>query len=220
MGERYLVSLNIKGKKCLVVGGGEVAERKVLGLLKCGARVKVVSPSVTPLLASLADRGKIEHKRAPYSHEDLENVFLVISSTDSEEINARVANECESRNILVNVVDDPGKGNFYVPAAVHRGSLTIAVSTDGKAPILARRLREELEKSFGPQYGEFVDMLYKARKYIINNVPDLQKRKQMLEKLVDREMLLLLKKGELKAVKERVENAYRGGRPQPPDSAG
>ncbi len=212
MGDRYLISLSIKGKKCLVVGGGKVAERKVLGLLKCGARVKVVSPSVTPLLASLAVSGKIEYKKGQFSAEDLENAFLVIGSTDREEINARVASECESRNILVNIVDDPRKGNFYVPATVHRGPLTIAISTDGKAPILARRLREELEKYIGPQYGEFVDMLHEAREHLAKHVADLQKRKELLEKLVDREMLLLLNKGDLKAVKERLEDAYRGGR--------
>lgn len=190
-----------------------MAERKVRSLLECGASVRVVSPEITPGLKILAGEGRIFYRQGYYLASDLEGVFLVIGSTDQEPVNRQVAEDCASCNIIVNIVDDPAKGNFFVPAVVRRGSLTIAVSTDGKSPMLARKIREELEKHYGPQYGEFLDMLGELREAIIRNVADNEKKREILEKLVDDMVLGLLKEGKMDMVKERVLSAYRGSRP-------
>lgn len=211
--KRYLISLDLSDKECLVVGGGSVAERKVRSLLECGARVRLVSPEISPGLESLAGEGRISCRNGYYQASDLEGVFLVIGATDREEVNRQVADDCAARNLVVNIVDDPGKGNFYVPAVVRRGSLTIAVSTDGKSPLLARRLREELEETYGAQYEEFLEMLGGLREDVIKSVPDDEKKREILESLVDDVVLGLLKEGRMDQVKERVLGAYRGSRP-------
>lgn len=210
MSGRYSISLDLKDKECLVVGGGQVAERKVRSLLECGARVRVVSPEISPGLANLAEEGKITFRHGYYHASDLEGVFLVIGSTDQEAVNQQVADDCSARNLIVNIVDDPTKGNFFVPAVVRRGSLTIAVSTDGKSPMLARKIREELEKAFGPQYEEFLDMLGELREDVIRNVSNQDEKREILENFVDDMVLNLLREGRMDMVKERVLSAYRG----------
>lgn len=209
---RYFISLDLAGKECLVVGGGQVAERKVRSLLECGARVKVVSPEISSGLKDMFEEGKIAYRCGFYDTSDLEGVFLVIGSTDREEVNRRVAADCSALNIIVNIVDDPGKSSFFVPAVVRRGSLTIAVSTDGKSPLLARKIREELEDAYGPQYGEFLDMLGDMREEIMNGISDSKDRRDIFENIVDDTVLKLLKEGRMDLVKERIMNAYRGGR--------
>lgn len=210
MSGRYLVSLDLSNKRCLIVGGGNVAERKALSLLECDACVYVVSPEITPLLQSLAEEGRIIYRRGCYRSSDLEGVFLVIGSTGREEVNKQVAEDCLARNLIVNIVDDPAKGNFFVPATVRRGSLAIAVSTGGKSPLLARKIREELENVYGPQYGDFLDMLGDLRQKIIQNISDPGKKKEILESLVDDRVLSLLKEGRMDLVKEMLLSAYRG----------
>lgn len=207
---RYSISLDLKDKQCLVVGGGLVAERKVRSLLECGASVRVVSPKISPGLTILAEEGKITYRPGYYRTSDLEGTFLVIGSTDQETVNQQVADDCFARNLIVNIVDDPTKGNFFVPAVVRRGSLTIAVSTGGKSPMLARKIREELEKTYGPQYEEFLDMLGDLREDVIRNVSSQDEKREILENLVDDMVLSLLKEGRMDLVKERVLSAYRG----------
>lgn len=217
MPERYPISLDLTGKDCLVVGGGKVAERKVLSLLECGARVKVVSPEISPGLKALVENGKITYRHGHYRASDLEGVFLVIGSTDREEVNRQISDDCSARNLLVNIVDDPAKGNFFVPSVLRRGSLTIAISTGGKSPMLARKIREELENTYGPQYGEFLDMLGELRLELIRNVSDSKKKKDIMESLVDSEILRLLREGRMDEVKERLLGAYRSSGSKSPD---
>jgi precorrin-2 dehydrogenase/sirohydrochlorin ferrochelatase len=119
------------------------------------------------------------------------------------------------RNLVVNIVDDPGKGNFFVPAVVRRGALTIAVSTEGKSPMLARKIREELERAYGPQFSEFLELLGQLRERVINNETSEQKKRNLLEELVSEEILDLLKEGRLELVKERLHSAYRGSGLEP-----
>jgi len=211
----YPISLILSQRPCLVVGGGSVAERKVLSLLACGAKVKVVSPSLTPTLQDLASKGKINYRRGTFEIADLENMFLVIAATDRDEVNHRIATEAMARNMLVNVVDDPPYGNFYVPAVLRRGSLQIAISTDGKSPLLARKIKEELEERYGPEYGILVDLLGEIRHDILNKITDPRKRRELLEAIVDDETLQLLAGGELEKAKERVINAYHRSRSKP-----
>lgn len=212
MSRRYFISLNLTGKTCLVVGGGQVAERKVHSLLECGARVVVVSPSITPGLTKLIGEDKLVYRQGYYMVADLDGVFLVIGATNREAVNRQVADDCAARNLIVNIVDDPAKGNFFVPAVVRRGDLTIAVSTDGKSPMLARKIREDLEKTYGAPFGEFLELLGTLRQEVIRNVADQSIKKEILENLVDGEVLSLLKEGCLDKVKERLHSAYRGGR--------
>ncbi|SHF65095.1 precorrin-2 dehydrogenase / sirohydrochlorin ferrochelatase [Desulfofundulus australicus DSM 11792] len=215
MPRTYPISLILSQRPCLVVGGGSVAERKVLSLLACGAKVKVVSPSLTPALQDLASKDKINYRRGTFEIADLENIFLVIAATDREEVNHRIATEAMARNMLVNVVDDPPYGNFYVPAVLRRGSLQIAISTDGKSPLIARKIKEELEERYGPEYGILVDLLGEIRHDILNKITDPRKRRELLEAIVDNETLQLLAGGELEKAKERVINAYHRSRSKP-----
>lgn len=215
MSRRYAISLDLFQKDCLVVGGGQVAERKVRSLLECGARVKVISPEITPGLGKLAAEGLILCREGFYQDSDLTGVFLVIGATDREEVNRRVADDCAARNLVVNIVDDPGKGNFFVPAVVRRGALTIAVSTEGKSPMLARKIREELERAYGPQFSEFLELLGQLRERVINNETSEQKKRNLLGELISEEILDLLKEGRLELVKERLHSAYRGSGLEP-----
>ncbi|HOV80195.1 MAG TPA: bifunctional precorrin-2 dehydrogenase/sirohydrochlorin ferrochelatase [Bacillota bacterium] len=219
MPRRYFISLDLEGKHCLVVGGGRIAERKVMTLLECGALVRVVSPEITPVLRELAEERKISYRRGVYKTSDLEGVFLAIGSTNREDVNRQVADDCSARNIIVNIVDNPEKSNFYVPAVLKRGSLTIAVSTDGKSPMLARKIKEDLERIYGAQYGEFLDMLGDLRRKTAGMVPDSKNRRKLFEDVVNDTVLKYLKEGRMDLVKERMLDAYRSGRSESQDGS-
>ncbi|MDF9408053.1 MAG: Siroheme synthase [Pelotomaculum sp. PtaB.Bin013] len=208
----YLISLDLSDKLCLVIGGGQVAERKVYSLIESGALVRVVGPELTPGLKDMVESGRILYRQGQYLPADLNNIFLVISATDNKEVNRQVAEDCASRNLLVNIVDTPEKCNFFVPAVVKRGGLSIAVSTSGRSPLLARKIREELETTYGLQYGEFLDLIADIRRDVINNVSDKNKKKEILENMVCDEVLDFLKSGRMDMVKERILSAYRSGR--------
>lgn len=215
----YPVSLNLENRICLVVGGGQVAERKVRSLLDCGARVKVVSPEVTGGLRDLALSGKIRHIPEPYREDHLEGAFLVIGATDSDHVNGRVSDDSLKRGLLVNVVDDPPRGNFYVPALVRRGPLLIAVSTDGKSPLLARKIREQLEEAFPVEYGDLVSLVGELRERVIRETGDPREKERMLSAILDGKTIELLKERKFDLAKERIKNAYPGGGSQPPDGS-
>jgi precorrin-2 dehydrogenase/sirohydrochlorin ferrochelatase len=215
--ERYAISLDLNGKYCLVVGGGQVAERKVHSLLECGARVKVVSPGISPELKDLVAKEAISYRPGRYRVLDLEGVFLVIGATDREKVNRQISDDCLKRNLLVNIVDDPAKGNFYVPATVNRGSLNIAISTGGKSPLLARKIREELEEMYGPQYGEFLDLLGVLRVKLLRLTGNIDKMK-IMESFFNREIITLVKENRMDEVKERLRSAYCSSGSEPPDS--
>ncbi|HHY40403.1 MAG TPA: bifunctional precorrin-2 dehydrogenase/sirohydrochlorin ferrochelatase [Syntrophaceticus sp.] len=210
--ELYPVFLNLENKKCLVVGGGSVAERKISALLQCGCEITVVSPSLTPALQKMVEHGDISYRKGVYQEKDLDGVYLVISATDDAQLNSLVAGDCNRRNIMVNVVDDPDHCSFFVPSVVQRGALKIAISTGGKSPKLAKIIREELEKEFGLQFEEFVEFIGKMRERIIAEVDDPQLRNQILKGLVDHHTLDLIKQGDLQQAKERVKYAYHRSR--------
>ena len=163
----YPIYLDIREKRCVVIGGGDVAARKILRLLECGAVVSVVSRKLTTPLAAMAENGQIIHMNDNYDQQYLAGAFLVIGATDQEEVNDRIAADCRARGVMVNIVDDPGHCDFILPSLVNRGSLSIAVSTDGKSPALARKLREELSAQFGPEYECYLDLLGYLREMII-----------------------------------------------------
>lgn len=155
----YPVFLDIKDRKCVIVGGGEVALRKAERLLDCGAKISVISPKLVPELAALRDEHLISHIAAEYSGELINTAALIIGATDDEKINARISRDARAKGIPVNIVDDPQKCDFILPSVVQRGDLTVAIGTGGKSPALARHLREELEARYGKEYEIILDIL-------------------------------------------------------------
>ena len=151
--------LKLAGRRCLVVGGGSVAEGKIASLLGSGAKVIVVAPDVTEKVSGWASIGEVEWLARSFCPAELEGVFLVVAATSDPEVNDLVFREAQSRGILCNVVDDPERCDFYYPAVLRRGQLQIAVSTGGSSPALAQRLRFELEQQFAPGYGEWLEEL-------------------------------------------------------------
>lgn len=163
MGFRYPVVLDLEGRRCVVVGGGTVAEHKVRGLLEAGAVVIVVAQEATDGLTALAGDGAVALVSRPYRPGDLEHAFLAIAATDDTAVNAEVFGEARQRGVLLNAVDDSQHCDFAAPSVVRRGDLSISVSTAGQAPALARRLREVLGRQFGDEWGELVAVLASAR---------------------------------------------------------
>ena len=159
----YPVCLNISGKKCVVFGGGQVAWRKVRVLLKHGAKVEIISPTLCLELVQLADSGEIKALRRTYVRGDLTGAFVAIAATDDSEINLKIAEEARRKVILVNVVDDVVKSDFILPSFVRRGDITIAVSTAGKSPALARKIRTILENVFGDEYASLALLIDEVR---------------------------------------------------------
>jgi len=157
----------IEDRPCLVVGGGAVGERKVQDLLTAGAQVTVVSQTLTPRLAELAAQGRLHFIQGDFSPEYLDGMTLVVGATDDQQVNREVSSAAQARNLLVNIVDAPELCTFIVPAQVRRGSLTIAVSTGGASPALARQVREELEQRFGPEYGRYLGLLQDLRHRVL-----------------------------------------------------
>lgn len=159
--------LDLRQKRCLIVGAGQVAERKVGVLLRAGASVDVIGPKLTSGLSLLKAKGKIRHRPRLYRSGDLRGAFLVIAATDNRAINERIAQDAEKENTLVNVVDDPALCNFIVPSWVARGDLLIALSTSGKSPALARSLRQRLQREIGPEYAFLLRLLGEVRRRIL-----------------------------------------------------
>lgn len=155
----YPIFLDIKGKTCLVVGGGRVAERKIEGLMAAGARVEVCAKSLTERLSGLMESRELAYLGDEYDSGFLDGAFLVMVATDDEPLNRRVAEDARSRGVPVNVADVPELCSFILPALVRRGPLTVAVSTGGASPAAARHIREGLESLFGPEYSRFLRLM-------------------------------------------------------------
>ena len=151
--------MDLSGRRCVVVGGGSVANRKARKLLQARAEVVVISPKILPELESVA----VDIKRRPYEPGDLSGAYLAFTATDSRKVNAAVAREANERGIPVNVADQPSEGDFALPSTLRRGGLQVAVSTGGASPTLARRIRAELEKTFGPEWAGIVEEYGRTR---------------------------------------------------------
>ena len=192
----YPVNLDIRNKKCLVVGGGEVGTRKVITLLECGAFVTVVSIKASEKLLKLAESGLIELKRRPYTGADLGGMFLVICATDDEELNRQVGRDAGKINMLCNIADRPESCNFILPALVKRGDLVIAVSTSGKSPAFAKKIRKDLEKQYGVEYADFLKLMGAIRKKLLSNSHEPEAHKPLFEKLINKDIVQLIKKND------------------------
>jgi siroheme synthase-like protein len=194
----YPMMLNLQGRRCLVVGGGVVAARKVNDLRRCGAEVRVVAPVVTAALRRLADRGVIAWAERAYRARDLDGAFVAIAATDDPAVNRRVSEQAQRRGILVNVVDDPAWCTFIVPATVRRGDILIAISTSGRSPALAKRLRQQIEETVGPEYGRLADLLGRLRAPMKALLPNAAQRRRACEALLDSDLLDLLRRGKMR----------------------
>jgi siroheme synthase-like protein len=159
----YPIFLNIQGKKCVVIGGGQVALQKVKMLLHAGAKVSVVSPTPHPEIEKLYKGKAIQLLRRGYKTGDMKNARIAIACTDAREVNRKAADEAKKAGVLVNVADDPGRSTFITPSILKRGNLTLAVSTAGVSPALARKIRTKLEKSFGEEYTSLLSLIGEVR---------------------------------------------------------
>src|SRR5919106_383714 len=209
----YIACLKLKGRHCLVVGGGDIGLEKVEGLLACDADVTLIAPTAHPELESLAAEGSIEWEKRPYAGPaDLDGVFMVIAATDDSEVNIGVYDDAERRAMLVNVVDVPPLCNFILPAIARPAPLAIAISPAGASPALAKRMKREVSELFGEEYARLAVILNDARGWAKGTLPTYQDRKEFFEGIVngDPDPVELLREGRrdeldalIEAAKER-----------------
>ena len=204
MNTYYPVYIQLREQPCVVIGGGKIAEGKVEGLLAVEAKVTVISPELTSRLHELAEQNLIKYIERTYQPGDLTGAFIVICATDRAEINHQVWQEASANNQLVNVVDDTPRCNFIAPSILRKGDLTIAISTSGKAPALAVRLKERLQRELGPEYEHFLELADKLREPLAHHIPDFETRKALWYELVDSEILDVLARGDEDAAREMI----------------
>lgn len=176
----FPIFVKLAGRRCLVVGGGSIAESKIESLLTAGASVTVVSPTLTAGLARQQRQAPFVWEPRRFELSDLDGVFLVIAATSEDATNEMIFREADRRGILCNAVDQPPRCHFYFPAVVRRGELQIAISTAGLSPSLAQRLRKDFEAQFGPEYAEWLEWLGTVRQALMQRDIDFSKRKRML----------------------------------------
>jgi precorrin-2 dehydrogenase/sirohydrochlorin ferrochelatase len=181
--------LKLEGRQVLVVGAGRVGEPKIAGLLDTGAHIRVVALEATPVVRQWARDGKIDLDLRAFSSDDLVGAFLAVVATSSRTLNERIYHDAQRRGVLCNVVDVPDLCDFFYPSVVRRGDLQIAVSTSGKSPSLAQKIRQQLERQFGPGYAAWVAELGETRKLILESDLDKERKLDLLHSLASREAL-------------------------------
>ncbi|RAL26681.1 precorrin-2 dehydrogenase/sirohydrochlorin ferrochelatase family protein [Thermoflavimicrobium daqui] len=189
MNRFYPMMVDLTSHRCLVVGGGKVAERKIARLLVSDADVIVVSPVVTQTVKKWAEIGKIVWYPRFYEEKDGENCSIVIAATNQREVNHQIYKDAKKRKQWINVVDQPSLCNFTVPSTIHRGQLTLSISTGGASPSLAKTIRQELEQIYGEEYALFLELAKEMREEIQARVLDPAKRSQILKSLVSRQWI-------------------------------
>jgi precorrin-2 dehydrogenase/sirohydrochlorin ferrochelatase len=185
----YPIFLNLKGKRTVVVGGGMVAQRKIDTLLEHGADVHVISRALTPELDREVKGGRVKHVGEEFSEAHLDGAFMVIAATDDADLNRRVSRAAQKRGLLINAVDQPDDCNFIVPSSLTRGDLRIAISTSGKSPAMARKVREDLERQFGNEYESFLNLMGRMRKEIIARRLSQKENSRIFRELIDSSIL-------------------------------
>jgi precorrin-2 dehydrogenase / sirohydrochlorin ferrochelatase len=202
----YPAFLNLNGKKAVVVGGGSIAERKILTLLKSGAEVTVISPVLTPRLLKEKQTCRIKHLARRYRQGDLKGTFLVIAATDSPEVNTKIAGEAPC---LLNVVDVPENCNFISPSIVKRGQLVFAISTGGTSPALAKVVRKELETLYGKEFSDYLDFVKTLRPSVMQEIKNRAARERFLKSLGSKKILDMLRTKGPEEVKTSVIKRFR-----------
>ncbi len=216
----YPAFLDLRGRRTVVIGGGAIAEQKVLGLIAAGAHVTMVSPAVTLRLRDLAHQGVVELRERPYRPGDLVGAFLAIAATDDGAVNEAVWAEAEQRGILLNAVDDMAHCSFIAPSVHRRGDVTVAVSTAGKSPALAVRLRQCIGQTIGQEYAAFAGLLGDLRPTVAARVRDPRARLELWYRIVDSDAVELLRRGDRdgaeRCVAQLIDAAAAGsGKPEP-----
>ena len=190
----FPIYLNLTGKRVIVIGGGDVAERKVASLSRTGAEIIVISPDLTPNLLSVAESNVIDWKKRNYVCGDCSGAALVLCATNDPRISRKVWEEATEKGILVNTADQPSLCDFIMPAVVRRGELAVAISTGGVSPALAATLREKLSEMLGPEYEELLEILSRARPEIQRRFQDERDRKALHYRILDSNLIVLLKR--------------------------
>jgi precorrin-2 dehydrogenase/sirohydrochlorin ferrochelatase len=211
----YIACLKLTGRRCVVVGGGEIGLEKVEGLLACDGRVVLIAPQAEPELEKLASEGSIEWLRRDYEAGDLEATFIAIAATNDTDVNIAIYEDAERRAMLVNVVDVPPLCNFILPAIVRTGPLAIAISTAGASPALAKRIKAQIALEFGEPYARLAVLLNEVRGWAKGTLPTYQDRKAFFEGIVNGEPdpIELLRAGDEPAVRELIAAAQRAHEP-------
>ncbi len=211
----YIACLKLTGRRCVVVGGGEIGLEKVEGLLACDGKVVLIAPEAEPELEKLASEGSIEWIRREYATGDLEATFIAIAATNDTDVNIAVYEDAERRAMLVNVVDVPPLCNFILPAIVRTGPLAIAISTAGASPALAKRIKAQIAQEFGEPYARLAVLLNEVRGWAKGTLPTYQDRKAFFEGIVngDPDPVQLLRAGDEAAVRALIAAAQRAHEP-------
>jgi precorrin-2 dehydrogenase/sirohydrochlorin ferrochelatase len=200
----YPVYLNLKNKQVIVIGGGEVAERKIESLLETGAVIRVISPQVTSGIHVLAEQKRIElHVRA-YSSSDCDGATLILSATNDPEVSEQAFRDAATAGAWINTADEPQLCDFIMPAVVRRGAVTIAISTGGTSPGLAARLRRKIAGIVGPEYGQLTELLSQARPEIRKRVRDARARKALHERILDSDIIERLRQNDTAGAERRL----------------
>ena len=211
----YIACLRLSGRRCVVVGGGDVGLEKVEGLLACDGEVTLVAPDAHRELVELALEGSIRWERRAYETGDLDGALIAIAATDDTDLNIRVFEDAEARSMLVNVVDVPPLCNFILPAIVRTGPLAVAISTAGASPALAKRMKREIGELFGEPYAALAVLLNEVRGWAKATLPTYRDRKEFFESIVegDPDPIELLREGEVQAVRDLIDSAQRAYAP-------
>ena len=204
----YPINLDIENKSCVVVGGGEVALRKIRGLLEAGAKVKVIAPTTCAGVEELFRRGEIILIRENFSEEFLGDEIILIAATDNPEINRRAAQVAQDKKILVNVVNEEG-GNFNVPSRIRRGEFLLTISTSANSPAFSKFVREMLESELDENFGAGLKIISQYRREVKRLLPNYKARKIFWEKILTGEFWQLLKSGELDHLEEKINHALK-----------
>ncbi|MCK9274819.1 MAG: bifunctional precorrin-2 dehydrogenase/sirohydrochlorin ferrochelatase [Syntrophales bacterium] len=200
----YPIFLNLANRRCLVVGGGEVACRKAARLVRCGSKVVVVSRFLVPELEQMKKKGDIDHIDDDYRSEYIKDAVFLIGATDVVEVNSKIYEDGEKRGLLVNIVDNPSLCNCILPSSFQQGELTVAVSTGGKSPALAKRIRQEIEKNYGSEYAGLIEIMGILRQKVSARKMSSSKNRLLYESVLDSGLLELIRKKDVDAIIEKI----------------
>ena len=205
--------IGLADRRCVVIGGGHEAQRKIEGLLECEATVMVISAAITPQLSAWNAQGRIKWIKRDYRPGDLQGAFMVIATGTEPNMSERIWQEAEAEGALINVVDDVPHCNFIAGAVARQGPLTIAISTSGCAPALAVRLRERFERELGPEYAVLLELLARLREPLAERYPDFEERRERWYALIDSDVLNLLRQDKPDLARQRIAQIVKDGVP-------
>ncbi|MBR3622245.1 MAG: bifunctional precorrin-2 dehydrogenase/sirohydrochlorin ferrochelatase [Selenomonadaceae bacterium] len=204
----YPINLKLNNRKCLVVGGGHVAERKVLKLIRAGAKVTIISPALTETLHKLAGDGVIKWIADNYKRNAAKGFFIVVAATNDEDVNNEAISDARSYGAIVNAPSNPAESDFFVPAVLRRGDLTVTISTEGASPAFARIMKEELSKFLPENLSEWLVRLRKIREELKNIIDGSKNREDFWKTALSAEVLRLLRDGKLNDAEVELRNGF------------